>query len=168
MSLSNLIGAGISLILLLVLILFIGVFAAISDNSNVSSTHLPLNAEVLAYTDTIEKYAEQYEMENYVPIIQAVMMHDSGGKGSNPMQASECPHNTKYPKKPNGITDPEYSIDVGIHYLSDCFKVAQVKDTFDNEHIFLALQGYNYGNGYINWTVTNFSGYSKANAKLFF
>lgn len=167
LSLSNLIGAGISLILLLVLILFIGVFAALSDNSSVSSTHAPLSAEVLAYTDTIEKYAEQYEMEDYIPIIQAVMMQESGGKGTDPMQSSECPHNTKYPKKPNGITDPEYSIDVGIHYLSDCFKEAQVKDTFDNEHIFLALQGYNYGNGYISWAVKNFGGYSKANAKVF-
>ena len=167
LSLSNLIGAGISLILLLVLLLFIGVFAALSDNSNVSSTTAPLSAEVLAYTDTIRKYAEQYDMENYVPIIQAVMMQESSGKGTDPMQASECPHNTNYPKKPNGITDPEYSIDVGIHYLSDCFKEAQVKDTFDNEHIFLALQGYNYGNGYISWAVKNFGGYSKANAKVF-
>lgn len=167
LSLSNLIGAGISLILLLVLLLFIGVFAALSDNSNVSSTTAPLSAEVLAYTDTIRKYAEQYDMEDYVPIIQAVMMQESSGKGTDPMQASECPHNTNYPKKPNGITDPEYSIDVGIRYLSDCFKEAQVMDTFDNEHIFLALQGYNYGNGYISWAVKNFGGYSKANAKVF-
>ena len=167
LSISNLVGAGISLILLLVLLLFIGVFAALSDNSSVSSTNAPLSAEVLAYTDTIEKYAKQYEMEDYIPIIQAVMMQESGGKGTDPMQSSECPYNTKYPNKPNAIQEPEYSIDVGIHYLSDCFKSAQVKDSFDNEHIFLALQGYNYGNGYIDWAVKNFGGYSKANAKVF-
>ena len=167
LSVSNLIGAGISLILLLVLLLFIGVFAALSDNSSVSSTNAPLSVEVLAYTDTIEKYAKQYEMEDYIPIIQAVMMQESGGKGTDPMQSSECPYNTKYPNKPNAIQEPEYSIDVGIHYLSDCFKSAQVKDSFDNEHIFLALQGYNYGNGYIDWALKNFGGYSKANAKVF-
>ena len=167
LSVSNLIGAGISLILLLVLLLFIGVFAALSDNSSVSSTNAPLSVEVLAYTDTIEKYAKQYEMEDYIPIIHAVMMQESGGKGTDPMQSSECPYNTKYPNKPNAIQEPEYSIDVGIHYLSDCFKSAQVKDSFDNEHIFLALQGYNYGNGYIDWAVKNFGGYSKANAKVF-
>lgn len=167
LSVSNLVGAGISLILLLVLLLFIGIFAALSDNSSVSSTNAPLSTEVLAYTDTIEKYAKQYEMEDYVPIIQAVMMQESGGKGTDPMQSSECPYNTKYPNKPNAIQEPEYSIDVGIHYLSDCFKSAQVKDSFDNEHIFLALQGYNYGNGYIDWAVKNFGGYSKANAKVF-
>lgn len=167
LSVSNLVGAGISLILLLVLLLFIGIFAALSDNSSVSSTNAPLSTEVLAYTDTIEKYAKQYEMEDYVPIIQAVMMQESGGKGTDPMQSSECPYNTKYPNKPNAIQEPEYSIDVGIHYLSDCFKSAQVKDSLDNEHIFLALQGYNYGNGYIDWAVKNFGGYSKANAKVF-
>lgn len=167
LSVSNLVSAGISLILLLVLLLFIGIFAALSDNSSVSSTNAPLSAEVLAYTDTIEKYAKQYEMEDYVPIIQAVMMQESGGKGTDPMQSSECPYNTKYPNKPNAIQEPEYSIDVGIHYLSDCFKSAQVKDRFDNEHIFLALQGYNYGNGYIDWAVKNFGGYSKANAEVF-
>ena len=44
------------------------------------------------------------------------------------MQASECSYNTKYPKSPNGITDPEYSIDVGIQYLKECLELAGVKD----------------------------------------
>ena len=37
----------------------------------------------------------------------------------------------------------------------------------DIDHISLALQGYNYGGGYISWAVTNFGGYTKANAKVF-
>ena len=167
LSINRLLSLGTALILLLVITLFIGVFAALSDNSTVGSTYEPLSPEVIAYQETIEKYAKQYEMEDYVPIISAVMMQESGGKGTDPMQASECPYNTKYPQKPNGIEEPEYSIEVGIHYLSDCFKQAGVKDIFDNDHISLALQGYNYGNGYIQWAITNFGGYSKANAKVF-
>lgn len=31
----------------------------------------------------------------------------------------------------------------------------------------LALQGYNFGNGYISWTLTNFGAYSQGNAKVF-
>ena len=158
LSINRLLSLGTALILLLVITLFIGVFAALSDNSTVSSTYEPLSPEVIAYQETIEKYAKQYDMEDYVPIISAVMMQESGGKGTDPMQASECPYNTKYPKKPNGIEEPEYSIEVGIHYLSDCFKQAGVKDIFDNDHISLALQGYNYGNGYIQWAITNFGG----------
>lgn len=115
LSINRLLSLGTALILLLVITLFIGVFAALSDNSTIGSIYEPLSPEVIAYQETIEKYAKQFEMEDYVPIIQAVMMHESGGKGSDPMQASECPHNTKYL---NGITDSEYSIDVGIHYLS--------------------------------------------------
>ena len=167
LSINRLLSLGTTLILLLVITLFIGVFAALSDNSTIGSTYEPLSPEVIAYQETIEKYAKQYDMEDYVPIISAVMMQESGGKGNDPMQASECPYNTKYPKKPNGIEKPEYSIEVGIHYLSDCFKQAKVKDIFDNDHISLALQGYNYGNGYIQWAITNFGGYSKANAKVF-
>lgn len=167
LSINRLLSLGTTLILLLVITLFIGVFAALSDNSTVGSIYEPLSPEVIAYQETIEKYAKQYDMEDYVPIISAVMMQESGGKGTDPMQASECPYNTKYPKKPNGIEEPEYSIEVGIHYLSDCFKQAGVKDIFDNDHISLALQGYNYGNGYIQWAITNFGGYSKANAKVF-
>lgn len=167
LSINRLLSLGTALILLLVITLFIGVFAALSDNSTVGSIYEPLSPEVIAYQETIEKYAKKYGMEDYVPIISAVMMQESGGKGTDPMQASECPYNTKYPKKPNGIEEPEYSIEVGIHYLSDCFKQAGVKDIFNNDHISLALQGYNYGNGYIQWAITNFGGYSKANAKVF-
>lgn len=167
LSINRLLSLGTALILLLVITLFIGVFGALSDNSTVGSIYEPLSPEVIAYQETIEKYAKQYEMEDYVAVISAVMMQESGGKGTDPMQASECPYNTKYPQKPNGIEEPEYSIEVGIHYLSDCFKLARVKDIFDNDHISLALQGYNYGNGYIQWAITNFGGYSKANAKVF-
>ena len=95
------------------------------------------------------------------------MMQESGGKGTDPMQASESGYNTKYPRIPNGITEPEYSIDVGTHTFSDCVKKANVKDPSDTEHIYLALQGYNYGNSYIEWALTNFGGYSKYNAQLF-
>lgn len=166
-SLSTLLGAGTGLILLLVITLFIGVFGSLSSGSIILPGTETVSAEVLAYSDTIEKYAKQYDMEDYVVIIQAVMMQESGGKGNDPMQSSECPINEKYPNTPNSITDPEYSIEVGIKYLSSCFKEAKVKDPSDAEHIYLALQGYNYGNGYISWAVTNFGGYSKANAKVF-
>ena len=42
-----------------------------------------------------------------------------------------------------------------------------VKDPSDMEYISLALQGYNFGKGYIQWAIDHFGGYSKANAKVF-
>ena len=158
---------GMGLILLIVITLFIGVFSALSDDSSVENGTMYVSAEVLSYTNTIEKYAKEYDIADYVPLIQAVMMQESGGKGNDPMQSSECPYNTKYPNVPNAIQDAEYSIDCGVHYLSDCMKRANVKSVSDMQNISLALQGYNFGNGYIEWAVEHFGGYTRPNAKVF-
>ena len=50
-------------------------------------------------------------------LIKAIMMQESGGRGLDPMQCSEGSFNTKYPKQPNGITDPEYSISCGVQEI---------------------------------------------------
>ena len=67
----------------------------------------------------------------------------------------------------NGITDADYSIKVGIQHLASCLNDAKVASSGDTEHISLALQGYNYGNGYISWANEHFGGYTRANAKVF-
>ena len=69
------------------------------------------------------------------------MMQESGGKGDDPMQASEslcgfvgC------------ITDPEESIEQGVKYF------AQVLENAEGD-IKLALQSYNFGGGFINFVL---------------
>ena len=166
-SISALFSFGTGMILLLVLILFIGTFGVLAQDGGSNSEIISLNEEVIAYEDTIRKYAKENDIEDYVSLIQAIMMQESGGKGNDQMQASESGYNTKFPRVPNGITEAEYSIEVGVKTFSDCIKKANVKDPSDTEHIYLALQGYNYGNGYIEWALTNFGGYSKYNAQLF-
>ena len=135
---------GMGLIILVVITLFIGVFACLSDDGGINSEIEPLSAEVLAYEETITKYAEQYKIEEYVPILEAIMMQESGGKGNDPMQSSESGFNTKYPRKPNGITDADYSIEVGVQTFSNCLTRAKVESPADTEKLYLALQGYNY------------------------
>lgn len=164
---SHLWSYGIGLLLLVVISLFVGVFACLSDDGGINSQIEPLSAEVLAYEETITKYAKQFDIQEYVPIIQAIMMQESGGKGTDPMQSSESGFNTKYPRKPNGITNAEYSIEVGVQTFADCLTRAKTDGPSDTEKLYLALQGYNYGNGYIEWVLKNFGGYTKANAKLF-
>ena len=44
---------------------------------------------------------------------------------------------------------------------------AEVESPIDMEHIKLALQGYNFGNGYISWAKTKYGDYSYANAVEF-
>ena len=120
-----------------------------------------------AYTPLIQKYAKQYGIPEYVELIKAVMMQESGGKGSDPMQAAEGNFNRKYPHEPNGIKDPEYSIECGVQELKAALTSAEVESPIDMERIKLALQGYNFGNGYISWAKTNYGGYSYANAVEF-
>lgn len=156
-------GAGAMFV---VLILIVGVIGGVFSYSS-SQSSASLSEQVLAYTATIQRYAAEYGIPEYVPVIQAIMMQESGGQGTDPMQCSECPYNTQYPNSPGAIQDPEYSIQVGIRYYADCVREAGCTSPQDLDRLKLSLQGYNYGNGYISWALTNYGGYSEANALLF-
>lgn len=163
---SAILAGGWIVVLILIIVILFGALFSMVGGSN-SSTVTPVSAEVEAYEPLIRQYARQYGIEEYVELIKAVMMQESGGQGSDPMQASECGYNTRYPNTPNGITDPEYSIDVGIQNLAACLREAGVESPVDMNNIKLALQGYNYGNGYISWAKENYGGYTYANAVEF-
>lgn len=123
-----------------------------------------LSDEVLSYRPAVERIAAKYGMSEYVELILAVMMQESGGRGLDVMQAAEGSFNTKYPHKPNGITDPEYSIECGIQELKYSLEKAGCTGPTDLDRIKLALQGYNYGSGYIDWAMERDGGYTKENA----
>lgn len=129
--------------------------------------HLPLSSEVKSYEDTIRECADRYGIGRYDELIEAVMMQESHGKGGDPMQSSEGNYNKKYPKSPGGITDPYYSIDCGVHQLAEDIDAAGCHGPRDMKRIKLAIQGYNFGNGYITWAVKNYGGYSEENAAEF-
>ena len=159
-------GGWIAVVIILIVVL-LGCAVSLFGGGSGSNSYTPVSAEVEAYEPLIRQYAAQYGIPEYVELIKAVMMQESGGQGSDPMQASECGYNTRYPNTPGGITDPEYSIDVGIQNLAACLSTAEVENPIDMEHIKLALQGYNFGNGYISWAKSSYGGYSYANAVEF-
>lgn len=160
-------AGGVASVLVIVIVVLIGCGAAIFGSQDESTETLPLSAEVEAYEPVIRKYAKQYGIPDYVLLIQAVMMQESGGRGNDPMQASECGYNTQYPRGPGGITDPEYSIAVGVQNLADCLQAARAESPIDLDHIQLALQGYNFGSGYITWALQKYGEYSRTNAVEF-
>ena len=121
----------------------------------------------ISYLSEEQQYTLLEAIPEYVELIKAVMMQESGGRGLDPMQAAEGSFNTRYPHEPNGIQDPEYSIQCGVQELKAALISAEVENPIDMEHIKLALQGYNFGNGYISWAKTNYGGYSYANAVEF-
>lgn len=157
-------GGWVVLVILIVVILLGAALSLLGSNSE---TYTPVSEEVEAYDPLIRQYANEHGIGDYVELIKAVMMQESGGRGNDPMQASECPYNTEYANTPGGITEPEYSINVGIQYLASCLAEAEVESPIDMEHIKLAIQGYNYGNGYISWAKENYGGYSVTNASDF-
>ena len=130
-------GGIVCLVIVLVCILFGAAFYFFGDDS--SANYTPVSPEVEAYSAVISKYADQYGIGEYTELVKAVMMQESGGRGTDPMQCSASGYN-KTGKK---ITDPKVSIDVGVHTLAECIRSAGVKDPTDLDRIKLGLQGYN-------------------------
>jgi hypothetical protein len=78
----------------------------------------------------------------------ALIQQESGGRHLDVMQSSES-----IGLPPGAITDPEYSIQIGVKYFADVMKQAK-------GDIHLALQAYNFGNGFIGFALER-GGYSK-------
>jgi cell wall-associated NlpC family hydrolase len=164
---SALIAGGWIAVVIILIVVLLGCAVSLFGGGSGSNAYTPVSAEVEAYEPFIQKYAKQYGIPEYVELIKAVMMQESGGRGLDPMQAAEGSFNTRYPHEPNGIKDPEYSIECGVQELKAAIISAEVENPIDMEHIKFALQGYNFGNGYISWAKTNYGGYSYANAVEF-
>ena len=150
---------------LVVFILIAGIIAGAAFSSGSESSE-SLSEEVLAYTSVIQRYASQYGIPEYVSALQAIMMQESGGRGTDPMQCSESPYNTRFPHSPGSITEPDYSIEVGVKTFADCISQAGCSTPQNLDKLKLAWQGYNYGNGYIGWALQR-GGYTEANALQF-
>jgi hypothetical protein len=98
-----------------------------------------VSKDVLQYKPLVEKYAEEYGIAGHVDVLLAMMMQESGGRGTDPMQSSES-----YCGQVGCIDDPNLSIKQGVYYFSETLKEAG----FDVE---LAIQSYNFGKGFIDY-----------------
>jgi soluble lytic murein transglycosylase-like protein len=78
----------------------------------------------------------------------ALIQQESGGRHLDVLQSSES-----IGLPPGAITDPEYSIQIGVKYFAEVMKQAK-------GDIYLALQAYNFGNGFIGFALER-GGYSK-------
>ena len=126
-----------------------------------------LTDSVLQYQDQVESYCEEYDIPAFSQVILAIMQQESAGTVPDVMQASESPFNTWYSNSPNSITDPDYSIRVGVETFAYCLDEAECSSPRDKDGLKLALQNYNYGNAYATWALNNYGGYSRDNAAEF-
>ena len=157
-------AAGILILILIPFVVIMGVASMLTSTGKGRDNYVPVSEDVEGYRPLIRQYAAEFGIPEYEDLIAAVMMQESGGQTSDPMQCSESGYNTEYPREPGGITDPEYSIKVGVQTLAEVLNMAGVESPVDLDGISLALQGYNYGSGYISWALSNYGGYSELNA----
>ncbi|NBJ70244.1 MULTISPECIES: lysozyme family protein [Clostridia] len=104
-----------------------------------SQTGTLISEQVLNYRPLVAKYAEQYGIEKHVETILAMMMQESGGRGDDPMQASES-----YCGERGCIKDPELSIKQGVYYFSKTLEAA-------DGDLLTAVQSYNFGKGFVDF-----------------
>ena len=156
--------AGILILILIPFVVIMGVASMLTSTGKGRDNFVPVSEDVEGYRPLIRQYAAEFDIPEFEDLIAAVMMQESGGQTSDPMQCSESGYNTEYPREPGGITDPEYSIKVGVQTLAEVLDMAGVDSPVDLDRISLALQGYNYGSGYISWALSNYGGYSELNA----
>lgn len=133
-----------------------------ADSGDSSTYQAQVSEQTESYRELVTKYCEKYGIDDYVDLCLAMIEQESGGNPPDVMQTEQSYYNTSPP-----IDTAEESIDCGTHELSDCLKKAKCKNPSDIAGISLALQGYNFGNGYIDWALKNYKGYTKENAVFF-
>lgn len=144
---------------LLSIVLYSGVFLSDDDNGSSSITEpgLNLSEEVLQYQAIVEQYAQEYGISDYVPYLLAIMQAESGGKGSDVMQASE-----PLGLPPNTLGTDE-SIRQGCRYLSSLIQSVNARECDINT----AIQAYNFGGQYISYVLDNGKKHSYSLAENF-
>ena len=75
--------------MIILIVVLLGCAVSLFGGGSGSNAYTPVSAEVEAYEPLIQKYAKQYGISEYVELIKAVMMQESGGRGLDPMQAAE-------------------------------------------------------------------------------
>lgn len=148
-------------VLFCVILFYLGVFPFQKGHA------VNLTDSVLQYQNQVESYCEEYDISAFSQVVLAIMQQESAGTVPDVMQASESPFNTWYANSPNSITDPDYSIRVGVETFAYCLDEAKCSSPRDRDGLKLALQNYNYGNAYATWALENYGGYSKDNAAEF-
>ena len=122
--------------------LFFIIFSGTPDKSEEVGSTVGLPEEVMRWKPDVERIAKKNEIPEYVPIILAMIMVESGGKGSDILQSSESAGGNQ-----NDIKDPIKSLEQGIGYLAG--NVRKAKELGCD--MWTAVGAYNFGSNYVNY-----------------
>ncbi|MDT0173102.1 lysozyme family protein [Exiguobacterium sp. BRG2] len=154
----RLIALGIALLLLLLIIIVAGILDTLTGIENDQATETPIaysdaslqvSDDVLQYREAIARELKKEQLEGQTNVVLALMMQESGGRGNDPMQASESKCG-----RIGCITSPDESIQYGVKHFASVFRQA-------NKDVKLTLQSYNFGGGFIDYVQENGGRYTK-------
>ncbi|HLR53391.1 MAG TPA: lysozyme family protein [Pseudogracilibacillus sp.] len=124
---------------MIVLLVGISLYTHKDNVKNSSIAEHIFTKRVEQHRPLVTKYAKEYDMEEYIDVILAVMMQESGGRGDDPMQASESKCG-----EIGCIDNPDDSIKQGVAYFSKMMEAT-------NEDVPLSIQAYNFGLGFVDY-----------------
>ncbi|HAB8811060.1 TPA_asm: lytic transglycosylase [Listeria monocytogenes] len=153
--------------ILLVLVITMGIMLAVNGSESAEEdvpegtlSALNISPAVEAYRSIVEQECIANDIPECVDIILAMIMQESGASVPDVMQSSESKG-----LPPNSITDPRESIKIGVAYFSVGYKQAREKAKQNPKET--AIQGYNYGSGFIGWAIDNGGGWTADRAVEF-
>lgn len=161
MKLKTLVIGGSGLFLMVFsLLLFVAILFSDEQDSGISNIHyggVNVSAEVLAHKPMVEKYAKEYDVEEYVNILLAIIQVESGGTAEDVMQSSES-----LGLPPNSLSTEE-SIKQGVKYFSELLASSE-RLSVDLESV---IQSYNYGGGFLGYVANRGNKYTFELAQSF-
>lgn len=127
-------------------------------NHYVNSFSFHPTDKVLSYEPYIQKELKKYNLDEYTPVLLAIMYQESRGQGNDPMQASESAG-----LKRNEIQNFTVSIQQGVFHFYQMYKLG----TKNNVDMATIIQSYNMGPGYIHYVATHGFKHNKELAKAY-
>ena len=116
-----------------------------NSTSRIDYSGLNLSVEVLQHQPTVEKYAKEYGISDYVNYLLAIMQVESGGTAVDVMQSSES-----LGLPPNSLSTEE-SIKQGCKYFVSLLSSCKEKGCDINT----VVQAYNYGGGFVDYVASH-------------
>lgn len=134
-------------------------YSSISNSSNYEGKNIA--SGVLALRERILKEAKKCGIKDYIDVLLALVMQESGGSSGNPDYATNYDvfQSSESKGLPPNTLNTEESIKQGVAYFAGQLKKC-------NYDVDFALQAYNFGGGFITYAKPK-GGYSKENANNF-
>lgn len=162
----------IILILVVIVLLIISCLSVVSSAASQYESEMqkqltydsPYNEAIEIYRTTVVTYCTSYSMTDYVDVIMKMISYYSETHSTDIMNASFSPLNKNYPHRNEGITNTDYSIQVGIEQLAQWknYIISNYKTdpATDESALLVLIQAYELQDrGYIDYALSG-EGYS--------